>query len=529
MAIGGSTYASYGYDVANRLNTITDSGSLAVTYVYDNSNKLTSRTLPNGISTAYDYDGLNRLTRLRHTTATATLTDNQYGYDNAKRISQMTDLGGAHAYSYDSIDRLTSATYPGTTSESYTYDAVGNRTASHVSSSYTYQPFNKVTSAGGATYTYDNNGNLLTKVVGTDTTQYAWDFENRLKQVTLPNGTVVNYKYDALGRRIQRTTSAGADERYVYDGENVVQDLNSSSSVVTSYLNGPGLDNHLRQTNATTGVSYFLSDHLGSTVGLTDSSANLVEQITYDSFGNHVASGRTRYTYTGRERDADTGLMYYRARFYDPQVGRFINEDPIGLDGGINPYAYVGNNPVSFIDPSGLCPQNPSGNGKALKPCLNININNSSYPGIVDTVEGLIVDTLARAGVGVVFNNPKAVRTDHSYTLNIVTQFPPNVLPIVLKDHPNGAFGITLTKNGRSQNQGWVATDYIDKWLGGFKYPQTFGIAGGVGAHEITHWFLQAGHNASGQGLMREGNSYRSSSDWKFTEEQLRQLKKLCL
>jgi RHS repeat-associated protein len=106
---------------------------------------------------------------------------------------------------------------------------------------------------------------------------------------------------------------------------------------------------------------------LGSNVGLTDSSANLVEQLTYDSFGNHTASGRTRYTYTGRERDVDTGLMYYRARFYDPQVGRFINEDPIGLNGGINHYAYVGNNPASFIDPSGLCPQKTH-----MEPCSAI-------------------------------------------------------------------------------------------------------------------------------------------------------------
>jgi RHS repeat-associated protein len=354
VAVGGSAFATYAYDAVNRLSTITDSASLAVGYSYDATNKVTSRTLPNGVTTSFDYDGLNRLTRLRHTTTAATLFDNQYTYDTASRITQLTDLGGTHSYGYDSVNRLTSATYPGATSESYTYDGVGNRTASHLSASYTYQGFNQVTGAGGATYTYDNNGNLLTKVVGTDTTQYTWDFENRLTQVTLPDGTCVSYAYDALGRRIQRTTSAGADERYVYDGQNVIQDLDSSSSVVTSYLNGPGVDNHLRQTNSTTGVSYFLTDHLGSTSALTDGSGNVVEQISYDSFGNHLASSQTRYTYTGRERDPDTGLMYHRARFYDPQLGRFINEDPIGLNGGVNTYAYVLNSPTRFVDPSGL-------------------------------------------------------------------------------------------------------------------------------------------------------------------------------
>ena len=97
-----------------------------------------------------------------------------------------------------------------------------------------------------------------------------------------------------------------------------------------------------------------MTDHLGSTIGLTDSSANITQAIAYDSFGNHTVSGNTRYTYTGRERDADTGLMYYRARFYDPQLGRFIGEDPIGLNGGINPYSYVLNNPARSVDPSGL-------------------------------------------------------------------------------------------------------------------------------------------------------------------------------
>lgn len=96
-----------------------------------------------------------------------------------------------------------------------------------------------------------------------------------------------------------------------------------------------GIDNKLRQTTATASL-YFVQDHLGSTHALTDATGNVVEQRQYDSFGNSTASALTRYEYTGRERDPDTGLMYYRARWYDPQVGRFISEDPLELRGGIN-------------------------------------------------------------------------------------------------------------------------------------------------------------------------------------------------
>lgn len=95
-----------------------------------------------------------------------------------------------------------------------------------------------------------------------------------------------------------------------------------------------------------------MQDHLGSTRALTNANGSVVESINYDSFGNG-ASNRTRYGYTGREWDADTGLYYYRARWYDPQVGRFISEDPSGFEGGINPYAYVGNSPLQFVDPGG--------------------------------------------------------------------------------------------------------------------------------------------------------------------------------
>src|SRR5439155_15601091 len=92
----------------------------------------------------------------------------------------------------------------------------------------------------------------------------------------------------------------------------------------------------------------------GSTTGLTNSLGASVAQVTYDSFGRSNGPSLTRYDYTGRERDPLTGLMYYRARWYDPQVGRFISEDPIGLSGGINQFAYVGNNPQNWTDPSGL-------------------------------------------------------------------------------------------------------------------------------------------------------------------------------
>jgi RHS repeat-associated protein len=108
-------------------------------------------------------------------------------------------------------------------------------------------------------------------------------------------------------------------------------------------------------TNDSTGVSYYLSDHLGSTAGVTDASGNLVETGSYDSFGNSAGSGLTRYGYTGRERDPDTGIMYYRARWYDPQLGRFVSEDPIGFRGrDVNLYGYVKNSPLSYRDPSGL-------------------------------------------------------------------------------------------------------------------------------------------------------------------------------
>ncbi|MGH9928987.1 MAG: DUF6765 family protein [Pyrinomonadaceae bacterium] len=354
LSLNGTTYATYTYDAVNRLTNLKDGGNLNFPHTYDAVNRLTTRSVPNGVTSSYTYDGLDRLTALTQATSSNTLINNQYTYNDANNIAAWNNASGNHVFGYDAVDRLSSATNNAQPNENYAYDGVGNRTTSHLSASYSYQPFNKLTSTSAASYSYDSNGNLLSRSDASGTTTFSWNEENQLTQVTLPSGLTVNYKYDALGRRLQRTTSAGANERYVYDGADVLLDLNADWSVATKYLNGPGVDNHLRQTSTTTGVSYFLTDHLGSTAGLTDAGGSMVEQLAYDSFGNSTASTRTRYGYTGRERDPDAGMLYYRARWYDPQAGRFISEDPIRLAGGINQYGYVGNNPLNANDPSGL-------------------------------------------------------------------------------------------------------------------------------------------------------------------------------
>jgi RHS repeat-associated protein len=194
---------------------------------------------------------------------------------------------------------------------------------------------------------------MTSRTDSSGTTQYIWDFENRLRQVIKPDGTSINYKYNALGQRTERYVGANST-KFTYDGDDVLLDVNSDGSFV-KYVNGLGIDDKIRQT-VNGQAQYFVQDHLGSTNALTDATGNVVSSATYDSFGNASGNLATRYGYTGREKDADTGLHYYRARWYDSNLGRFLSEDPIGLSGGINQFGYVSGNPQNSSDPSGLYP-----------------------------------------------------------------------------------------------------------------------------------------------------------------------------
>ena len=355
----GST--SYAYDTLNRLTTLTPptaftTGSFG--FSYDVLNRRTQMTRPNSVTTNYAYDTLSRLTSVLHQLSGSTIDGASYTLDNAGNRTAKTDQRTAVAtsYGYDSIYQLLSATQGATTTESYAYDAVGNRTSSLGVASYTTNASNEMTWNSNASFTYDSNGNQTSKTDSTGTTNYTWDYENRLTNVTLPgtSGTV-SFKYDPLGRRIYKASSSGTTA-YAYDLQNLIEETNSSGTVVARYTQGVKIDEPLAMLRSGA-TNYYDADGLGSVTSLSNAAGVLTQTYTFDSFGNQTASSGSLvnpFRFTAREFDTETGLQFSRARYYDPSSGRFIAEDPTGFGAGNNFYQYVLNDPLNSIDPLGL-------------------------------------------------------------------------------------------------------------------------------------------------------------------------------
>jgi RHS repeat-associated protein len=356
---GGST--TYAYDTLNRLTTLTPPSAFTTGsfgFSYDALSRRTQMTRPNGVTTNYAYDNLSRLLSVLHQLSGSTIDGATYTLDNAGNRTAKTDQRTAvtTSFGYDSIYQLLSATQGATTTESYTYDPVGNRTASLGVASYTTNSSNQMTANSNASYTYDSNGNTLTKVVGSNTTSYAWDFENRMTSVTLPgSGGTVSFKYDPFGRRIYKSSSSGTSV-YAYDGDNVVEETNGSGGVVARYSQGIHTDEPLAMLRSGA-TSYYQADGLDSVTSLSNAAGALAQTYTFDSFGKLTASSGSLtnpFQYTSREFDVETNLQFSRNRYYDPASGRFLSEDPIGFDGGGNFYVYGQNSPIDESDPDGL-------------------------------------------------------------------------------------------------------------------------------------------------------------------------------
>src|SRR5262249_31379104 len=157
---------------------------------------------------------------------------------------------------YDPLYQLTQVTQGATTTESYSYDAVGNRLSSLGVSSSSYNSSNELTATSVATFTYDANGNTLSKANPSGTTQYAWDFENRLSSVTLPGtGGTVTFRYDPFGRRIQKS-GLSATTNFLYDGANAIEEVDAGGNLLARYAQGAGMDEPLGELRSGIGVYY---------------------------------------------------------------------------------------------------------------------------------------------------------------------------------------------------------------------------------------------------------------------------------
>ncbi len=316
MTVAGQPQITYTYDDSGRLTNILQ-GTSAVGFTYDAASRRTGLTLPNGIGAAYTYDAASQLTGI------------VYAKPDASLLGDLT----------------------------YTYDANGQRTGisgtlAKVSlpaalTSTTYGPANRLTNWDGTAISYDTNGNMLSDGQLT----YTWDVRNRLASIS--GAATASFQYDAFGRRIGKTVN-GIQTGFLYDGINAVQEL-SGATPSANLLTGLGIDEIFTRTD-TSGVKNFVTDALGSTLALTDAAGAIQTQYGYEPYGETTASGAVdtnSFQYTGRENDG-TGIYYYRARYFNPKLSRFISEDPIGLAGGLNQYAYVSGNPVSSVDPLGL-------------------------------------------------------------------------------------------------------------------------------------------------------------------------------
>jgi RHS repeat-associated protein len=165
----------------------------------------------------------------------------------------------------------------------------------------------------------------------------------------------VSFKYDPFGRRIEKTTSS-TTSIYAYDANNLVEETNATGAVVARYALTQNIDEPLAMLRSAT-TSHYHADGLGSVTSLSNAAGALAQTYTFDSFGNLTASSGSLtnpFRYTGREWDTETNLQFSRHRYYDPNVGRFLSEDPLGFESGPSFYVYVSNDPATFFDPSGL-------------------------------------------------------------------------------------------------------------------------------------------------------------------------------
>ena len=381
----------YSHDSEGRLKYIRNHIGEEFGVGYDSANRLKSISRPNG-STVYSYDDDSILTSINHLDSSdESIEQYIYGRDNiGNRKSKVTSRSIA-SYSYDDLNQLISVGDSESGSETFSYDDLGNRLTDKYGS-YTYdQKSQRLLEDHQKIYTYDNNGNLKTiveKGLSGNLRNLYYDTENRLVSFEDYRNNIkiksVSYTYDALGRRSGKsvidleTPSKSISRKYAYEGNEILAEFDEDKDLLGVYTHSTmrtddvlSVDVKSGKLANSTGSYFYLKDALGSIVDITNEAGTIIQHYAYSSFGkilkivdnsgNDITANplvKTSYGFTNREHDSESGMMYYRARYMMPEIGRFIQEDPHPgkkkMPNTINnKYIYTLNNPLAFTDPSG--------------------------------------------------------------------------------------------------------------------------------------------------------------------------------
>ncbi|MFJ3505608.1 RHS repeat-associated core domain-containing protein [Streptomyces sp. NPDC090135] len=371
--------ATYSYYDNDLLKQITDTRTGNQSFTYDAYDHLTSTTGPTG-TVGYEWDAADRRTKM-----TAAGVTTSYGWDKSSILTSVKSGNQEVTFGLDAAGREKTASLPGGITRTTGYDATGTITsivyakgtssignlvytrderALQVGLSGTlakvalpaaetgtqFGKDNRITSYNGRSFTYDADGRLKNDGLRT----YDWNGRGELTGLTKA-GATSTFGYDPLGTRASKTVE-GSTTRYLTDGSNPLVEQ-SGSGTTKAMVATSGLDQFLIRTeNGTTQV--YLTDALGTVVGLANADGTVGTTYAYDPNGTPTVSGAAStnsYTFTGREDDK-TGLLHYRNRYYDPQTGRFISQDPIGVAGGTNLYQYALSSPTTYTDPTGNNP-----------------------------------------------------------------------------------------------------------------------------------------------------------------------------
>lgn len=358
---------TYSYDAGKRLSQISIPSEGSIIYNSYHWNSPEKITYPGGLTRTISYDPIMRIKHINNSdSASNSLMDYDYGYDKVGNIQTKITEHGNYVYDYDERYRLSSVDNPvvpnvsSLADEAYTYDDAGNRlTDLSTTGNWIYNTDNQLKSYSDITIDYDFNGNTVKKTKAGVVTTFDYNTENRLTTVKNNSGaTIASYYYDPFGRRLYKEV-AGIRTYFMYSEEGLIAELDSTGSTNQTYAYRP------QSTYGTTplytktalGYAYYQVDHLGAPQKLVSKTGEVVWSMKTQSFGETMIGiniFKNNIRFPGQYYDVETGLNYNFYRYYDSEVGRYITNDPIDIDGGLNTYLYALNNSIRFIDSYGL-------------------------------------------------------------------------------------------------------------------------------------------------------------------------------